>query len=151
MAKFNDTLNQIDPSVYLIKHNPDNGKLQRCKIYLKNCEDYYLSNKNQRNLIGGELVLDKKEYQYLGTNSDFKNIIENKNYNKLKFAKAIIYYDDGIEIKNSSDQNLLNIYQNKPGSRIFIINGELENLKINFNGYKFSNNLKKLDFHCLNL
>ena len=150
LTKFNDALNQIDPSVYLIKNNPDNGQFQRCKIYLKMCEDYYLSNANLLNLLEGELVLDEKEYQYLGTGLDFINIAEHKNYNKLKFAKAIIYYDDGIEIKNSSDQNLLNIYQNKPGSRIFIINGELENLKINFNGYKFSTPQKRSDLQKIN-
>jgi len=150
LAKFNDTLNQIDPSVYLIKHNLDNGQLQRCEIYLKMCEDYYLSNKNLQNLIGGELVLNKRIYQYLGKNLDFKNITEQKNYNKLKFGEATIYYDDGIEIKNNFDESLLDIYQNKPGSKIYIINGELENLKINFTGYKFSTTQKRLDLRKIN-
>ena len=69
-----DTLNEISPNVYLIKHNPNNGQLQRCKIYLKMCEDYYFSKDNLLDLIEGELVIDKKIYQYLGKSLDFKII-----------------------------------------------------------------------------
>ena len=150
LTKFNDALNQIDPNVYFIKHNPDNEQLQRCKIYLKMCEDYYFSADNLLNLLEGELVLNEKEYQYLGKSLDFKNIIEHKNYNKLKFKKTTIYYEDGIEIKNKSDENLLDIYQNKPRSRIYIINGKLENLKINFNGYKITSTQKRLGLQRIN-
>ena len=84
LNRFNDTLNKINPNIYLIKHNPDNGQLQRCKIYLKMCEDYYFSADNLLNLLEGELILDEKEYQYLGKSLDLKNIIEHKYYNKLK-------------------------------------------------------------------
>ena len=80
LTKFNDTLNEISPNVYLVKHNQDNGQLQRCKIYLKKCEYYYFSNNNLADLLGGELVLDKKVYQYLGKSLDFKkinNVMEN--------------------------------------------------------------------------
>ena len=135
-TKFNETLNEINPNVYLVRHNQDNGQLERCKIYLKMCEDYPFSSDNIADLLGGEFVLNKKIYQYLGKNLDFKNIIEHENYNKLKLEKATIFYDNGIQINNNIDQNLLEIYQNKPGSRIYIINGELENIAINFNGYK---------------
>ena len=74
LNRFNDTLNEINPNVYLVKHNPDNGQFQRCAIYLKKCEDYYFSSNSLLNLLEGELILDKKEYQYLGKSLDFKNI-----------------------------------------------------------------------------
>jgi hypothetical protein len=108
------------------------------------CEDYPFSSDNIADLLGGEFVLNKKIYQYLGKNLDFKNIIEHENYNKLKLGKATIFYDNGIQINNNIDQNLLEIYQNKPGSRIYIINGELENIAINFNGYKRSPEEKEI-------
>ena len=38
------------------------------------CEDYYFSSDNLLNLLEGKLILDKKEYQYLGKSLDFKNI-----------------------------------------------------------------------------
>ena len=72
-------------------------------------------------LLEGEFVLDEKVYQYLGNNLDFRNIIEHEDYNKLNFKKTTIFYDNGIEIDNNLDENLLNIYQKKPGSRIYII------------------------------
>ena len=143
-TKFNETLNEINPNVYLVRHNQDNGQLERCKIYLKMCEDYPFSSDNIADLLGGEFVLNKKIYQYLGKSLDFKNIIEHENYNKLKLGKATIFYDNGIQINNNIDQNLLEIYQNKPGSRIYIINGELENIAINFNGYKRSPEEKEI-------
>jgi hypothetical protein len=74
LDRFNETLNEISPNVYLVKHNPNNGQFQRCKIYLKMCEDYYFSSDNILNLLDGELILDEKEYQYLGKSLDFKNI-----------------------------------------------------------------------------
>ena len=144
LSRFNDTLNQIDPSVFLVKHNQSSGKLQRCKIYLEKCEDYSFSNENLLALLEGEFVLDEKVYQYLGNNLDFKNIIEHEDYNKLNFKKTTIFYDNGIEIDNNLDENLLNIYQKKPGSRIYIIGGTLENLIINFFGYKITENEKDL-------
>jgi hypothetical protein len=74
LDRFNETLNEISPNVYLVKHNPNNGQFQRCKIYLKMCEDYYFSSDNILNLLEGDLILDEKEYQYLGKSLDFKNI-----------------------------------------------------------------------------
>ena len=145
LTKFNNTLNEISPNVYLIKHNQDNGQLQRCEIYLKMCKDYSFSNDSFADLLGGEFVLNKRIYQYLGKNLDFKNIIEHENYNKLKLGEATAFYDNGIKIKNDINQNLLNIYQNKPGSRIYIINGELKNITINFNGYKKNSEEKELN------
>tara|TARA_Y100000590_G_scaffold296962_1_gene334616 strand:- start:5636 stop:7996 length:2361 start_codon:yes stop_codon:yes gene_type:complete len=136
LARFNNTLNEIDPSVFLVKFDQDSGQFQRCKIYLKNCENYSFSKENILNLLEGEFSLDAKMYQYLGNNLDFKSIINHKKYNQVKFKKATIFYDDGIELNNNLDKNILNIYQKKPGARIYIINGILENLTINFDGYK---------------
>ena len=81
----------------------------------------------------------------MGKSLDFKNITEQENYNKLKFGEATIFYDNGIQIKNNTNKNLLDIYQNTPGSRVYIINGKLENLLINFNGYKRTPKEKKLN------
>ena len=144
LNKFNDTLNQTDPNVFLVKHEKNTGKLQRCEIYLKNCEDYIFQKENLADLIEGEFLLDGKIYQYLGKNLDFKNIMENENYNKLKFKKSTIYYDNGIEVDNDLDNNLLNIYQKIPGSRIYMINGELNDLTINFIGNKIIKDGEKL-------
>ena len=30
LDKFNKTLNEVDPRVYLVKHSEENGNLQRC-------------------------------------------------------------------------------------------------------------------------
>jgi len=80
LTKFNETLNEIDPDVYLVKHSQNSEQLERCKIFLEACESYYFSNNNLQDLLGGELILDKKIYQYLGKSLDLKgisNVIEN--------------------------------------------------------------------------
>ena len=138
LNRFNDTLNEIDPNVFLVKHNDENGQLQRCKIYLKECEDHYFSNENLSDLLEGEFVLNKKIYQYLGKRLDFKNISDYEKYNRLDFGTSTIYYDEGITINSQPNENLLNIKQNKLGARIYIINGKLENLTINFDGHDTS-------------
>ena len=136
LAKFNETLNEVDPNVYLVKHSEDDDKLQRCKIFLQMCEDYNFSTENLSKLLEGELILNKKAYQYIGKSLNFENIITHKNYKKLNFKKTTIVYDEFIEIRQSSNGNQIDIYQNAPGSRVYLINGEIENLKINFHGYK---------------
>jgi DNA-binding protein len=145
LGRFNENLSEIDSNVYLVKHKQDNGQLQRCKIFLEMCQDYNFSTENLSDLLEGELILNKRAYQYLGKNLNFENIIKHRNYNKLKFKKSTIFYDNGIEIKKTSNENTLDIYQNAPGSRLYIINGEIENLKINFNGYKITEKEKELD------
>ena len=145
LGRFNENLSEIDSNVYLVKHKQDNGQLQRCKIFLEMCQDYNFSTENLSDLLEGKLILNKRVYQYLGKNLNFENIIKHRKYNKLKFKKSTIFYDNGIEIKKTSNENTLDIYQNTPGSRLYIINGEIENLKINFNGYKITEKEKELD------
>ena len=140
LDKFNKTLNEVDPNVYLVKHREDNGKLQRCKIFLEMCQDYNFSKENLTDLLEGELILNEQTYQYLGKNLNFENIVKHRNFNKLNFKNSTIFYDDGIEINQTSSENVLDIYQKSSGSRLYIIDGELENLKIKFNSYKSTSN-----------
>ncbi len=136
LDKFNQTLNEVDPNVYLVKHSEESGKLQRCKIFLEMCQDYNFSKENLTDLLEGELILNEQTYQYLGKSLNFESIIKQRNFNKLSFQNSTIFYDDGIEINQVSSENVLDIYQRSSGSRLYIINGELENLKIKFNSYK---------------
>ena len=141
LDKFNKTLNEVDPKVYLVKHSEENGNLQRCKIFLENCQDYNFSKENLTDLLEGELILNEQVYQYLGNNLNFENIIKHGNFNKLNFQNSKIFYEDGIEIKHNINSNILNIYQRFPGSRLYIINGELENINIKFNSYNLEENI----------
>ncbi len=144
LKNFSNSLKEVEPNVYLVKHNIENGNLQRCEIYLTVCEDYNFSKKSLLELLEGELTLNEQAYQYLGKNLNFENITKHKKYNKLKVNKSTIYYDNGIEIKNRPDENTIDVYQSIPGSRAYIINGEIENLKINFNGYEIKENNSEL-------
>ena len=100
------------------------------------CQDYNFSKENLTDLLEGELILNEQTYQYLGKSLNFESIIKQRNFNKLSFQNSTIFYDDDIEINQVSSENVLDIYQRSSGSRLYIINGELENLKIKFNSYK---------------
>ncbi len=136
LDKFNKTLNEVDPNVYLVKHSEESGKLQRCKIFLETCQDYNFSKENLTDLLEGDLILNEKLYQYLGNNLNFKNLTKHRNFNKLNFKNSTIFYEDDIEIKEIPSESKLDVYQKSPGSRLYIINGKLENFKIKFNSYK---------------
>ncbi len=138
LNRFTKTLSEIDPNVYLIKNNTDNEIFQRCKINLKSCEDYKLSKENLPDLLEGELEVDKRTYQYLGKNLNFENITKYKSYKKIKFRDTTIFYDEGIRLEDKHEEKILNIYQIKPGARLYFINGALEDLTINFKGYELS-------------
>ena len=140
LDKFNETLNEVDPNVYLVKHSEDTKRLQRCKIFLEMCQDYNFSPENLTDLLEGELILNDQVYQYLGKSLNFENIAKHRNYNKLNFQNSTIFYDDGIKINQTLNENVLDIYQQSSGSRLYIIGGELENLKIKFNSYKSTTN-----------
>ncbi len=148
LSGFSETLVEIDPNVYVVTNKQTSQKnniLQRCKINLQNCEDYSFSNDDLSELLEGELVLDKKIYQYLGNNQKFESLKKDKNYNKLELSEFTVFYENGIEIDNKQDQRILDINQKKPGSRLYIVNGKLEDILINFNGYNLSEDKKTLD------
>ena len=136
LDNFNKTLADIDNSVFLVKYESTKN-MQRCKIYLSQCEDYLFSDKNLTDLLEGELKINNYTYQFLGKNFNFENMVKYKGYNKKKFKNATIYYDDGINIK--IDNNNINIIQTKLGSKIFIKNGELIDTKIYFKALEKNN------------
>ncbi len=145
---FNKTLRKIDPDAYLVvnkKAEDNTNVLLRCRINFEDCEDFYFQNDNLSELLEGELILNKKVYQYFGKNLDFKNINLGKKYNKLETSEFAIFYESDIEIENKPNENILNITQNSPGSRVYILNGSLNNTTINFNGYELSKKTNKVD------
>jgi len=145
LTKFNKTLNEVDPEVYLVKNNEN--ILQRCKIFLKKCEDHNFSENNLSTLLEGELVLNNKAYQYIGDILNFENITNHKKYKKINFKDTTIIYDELVDIKKNSEENRIDIYQNFPGARVYFINGKIQNLIINFHGYKIKKEvLDKKDY-----
>ena len=137
ISQFSENIKEIEPSIYLVKNNLSKNNLQRCDINLENCEDYNFSQSNLSDLLEGELVLNERPYQYIGEELNLNKISSLNKMKQITFLKSQIFYEDGIEITNNNSKNL-DIIQNKPGSRIFIIGGELNNISINFNGYKIT-------------
>ena len=129
-------LNEINPNAYLIKHNTINDKFERCTIYLKDCKNYEFSKENVLKLLEGELKIKDSDYQYLGTNLNMNDLNQNKKYMSQNFNKSTIFYDDGIEIDVSSNDNKLVLNQTIAGSKAYIMGGKLENANLIFNGYK---------------
>ena len=132
LDKFNGTLNEVEPNVFLVKYNESNGNLQRCKIFLKDCEDYNFSQDNLTDLLEGELIINEKIYQFLGKSFNFDSIKKNRNFNKINFNDSKIFYEDGITVKIDKKNNSLEFIQDEVGSRAYIINGILSDLKIKF-------------------
>ena len=46
LNRFNSTIEDIDPNTYLITHNNEKDKFERCKIFLKDCKLYNFSNQD---------------------------------------------------------------------------------------------------------
>ncbi len=140
LNKFNATLNDTDSDVILVKHNEKNGSLQRCKIFLSGCKDFNFTQNNLTDLLEGELVLDENLYQYLGNSLNFENIRKYRNFNKMNIKDTSLYYEDGITIKTNIENDNLEIIQTQVGSRAYLIGGNLNNLKIKYQGKKMINN-----------
>ncbi len=142
MSRFNKTLTEIDPSVYLIKHSSNSGTLQRCEIYMTNCIDLNISKINLPVLLEGELVIKDKIYQYVGHELDFSNLFGNKNYKVMDLNFTKIFYEKDIIIESDIEKKIINIYQENPEARLYFIGGKLEDITLNFFGNNLKQNLK---------
>ena len=121
-------------------------KFLKCEIYLKNCKNYLISNKDLVNLLEGELKIDNINYQYVGKYIDI-NLLNNSHKENFKlFKNTQIFYEDGINIKFSEFNDLITINQTKLGSRVYFINGSLKNISIIFNGINVPENEIKNSF-----
>ena len=74
---------------------------------------------------------------------NFKNIIKQNKYNELKIKNSTIFFDNGVDIKISQNEDIVDVYQNKMNSRLYIIGGVLENLTINYYGKKITEDSTK--------
>tara|TARA_X000001036_G_scaffold438960_1_gene488309 strand:+ start:1766 stop:4135 length:2370 start_codon:yes stop_codon:yes gene_type:complete len=145
LNKFNKNLSEIDTKVYLIKHSDE--EMVKCKIYLEDCKFYKILDKDLVSLLEGELKVNNAHYQYIGKNIDLNNLNTSKEYKSKNFLKSTIFYENGIEVEMNIEKNILKINQTKIGSRAYIINGDLEDISIIFNGI----NIPKSEPNATNL
>ena len=150
LSKFNNVLNEIDPNALLIKHDEKDNRLQKCKIFLKECKNLLINDDQLTSLLEGELKIDDTNYQYLGQNFDIKFLTENQGYEKkLNLGKTSIFYEKGIDVQLDEDSKVIKINQNQAGAKIYFINGELKNYTIIYQGLditKGENNFNLLEF-----
>ena len=52
MDKFNTNMEEIDPNVYIVKYNSEKN-LERCKIYLEDCQIFKPQGEQLSNLLEG--------------------------------------------------------------------------------------------------
>ena len=145
LNRFNNTIEDIDPNTYLIRHNYEKDKFERCKIFLKDCKLYNFSNQDLTNLLEGELKIDNTNYQYLGSSLKLENLNKKDLLKKIKINNSQIFYEEGIKINFNKKNNLVQIIQSKPGSKAYFIDGNLKNLDIVFDGYKIFQDDKNFD------
>lgn len=134
-STYNKNITDLNLDLYLVKHNKYEDNMKKCQIDLKNCEDFNVSEFNLPSLLEGELKMANKAHQYIGNNLDIKKIQYYGNYKNLKLNDTNIFYQNGIEINISQDKKLIIINQNKPEAKLYLIGGEIENVKIEFNGF----------------
>ena len=132
------SIKKIDPEIQLIKQS-NNNSFEVCQEFF-NCKKKYLTPKQTTSMLEGELIIEGIEHQYLGKVTAKNNLIKNLNYNYINFKNSEFYYEDEISFKYDENKNEFNIFQNKPGARAFFINGQLEDVTINF----FGNYKKKI-------
>jgi len=140
---------------YIFTNNSQNKKVSNKKFYLlepcnknlndcisKDLKNFDLNNeKYLKNLIESKLNIENYDYQFLGVNFNTELINESKlRFKSVRLSNTHFYFEDGIEFEIKDE--ILNIYQNKEGSRSFFKGGGLKNIKINYYGFK-DNNLTK--------
>ena len=137
---------------YVFTKNSQNKKISNKKFYLlepcnknlndcivENVKNFDLNNKKYlKDLIESRLNIGNYDYQFIGVNFDTELINESKlRFKNIKLSNTYFYFEDGTEIEMK--EKILNIYQNKKGSRSFFKGGSLKDIKINYYGFKDDN------------
>ena len=76
------SLKNIDPNIHVVRHLKEKSEISNfegCKVETLSCEKLSLNNELFTDLIGGNLNINNKEYQYLGKNAYKVNFINEKN------------------------------------------------------------------------
>jgi len=143
-SKYYSSLSEVAPNTYIVKFKEESNSkenFEKCNLEKLKCENFILNLEQELDLLEGALTIKNKEYQYVGYNLYNNEIKTNNLYKNVKIDNSSLYYNNGIDIDYSEDKKILNINQRLPGARAFFLNGNLNNLEINFNGYdhKLSN------------
>ncbi len=144
LENFHKNLNENYPQTYLIKNNFDISNFQKCEIFLENCLDINLSPLELSSLLEGDLSENDSFIQYLGSDFNFNRNFDYNKYKKINFKNINIFYEDGISLIFDEENNSINIKQELIGAKIFFINGELYDTKINFEGFNLKNSDQKI-------
>lgn len=123
---------KIGKDIKIIKINKDN-EFEACSDF-QSCEVITLSKEDLRNLLRAELEMKNQPYQFVGKIYADKDFINDLNFKFQKYKNTNILYDSDIKIAIKEDINEIDIFQNKENAKIVFLNGNLENIKINFNG-----------------
>ena len=74
-------------------------------------------------------------FQYIGKNLNLDNLYRNDYFKKLNLNNIEVYYEDGVKVTIDESKKIIEIKQVKSGAKIYLINGELDDFKINYNGF----------------
>ena len=132
--KYYKSLYDVNPNVFLVQQSLKNDSFKRCEIKTLNCVDFNFSEKQLISLVEGDLVENKKEYQYIGKNVNKNKLLISSDYEKVEFQNTNFYFDKNITFDYDANKKEFNIFQKKNGARAFFHKGELKDIVINFNG-----------------
>ena len=132
LENFNKNIKEINPKTILVKK--DNNAFYKCEIYLENCVIYDILDNDLIQLLEGELIKKKINYQFIGQNTDLNYLSLKQDKNIQNFLKTTIFFDKGIDLEVDQNKNIITINQKDIGARAYIINGSLEDTTIIFNG-----------------
>ena len=128
-----NTTNLNSKFVKLLDKDRDMIILESCDVITSICEkrDYNFYNIDDiselRSILESTLI-DKKYFYEI----DPFIKIDDPNIKIFKVQNTDLVYSDDIDINYDKENDVLNIFQKKEGSRIFFKNGSLKNITINF-------------------
>ena len=146
LNKFNENMREIDPNAYIVKYNSKNKNLERCKIYLVDCQIFKPTRDQLSNLLEGELRINNTNYQYIGSDINLDNLNKkDEPFTIIDLKTSLLFLEKGIQFEKNEDENIFKLSQNIPGAKAYFIGGNLENYQIIFEGKNIVEDNKKFD------
>ena len=137
---FNTNLKKLHPETYLIKQKLNSEKFEKCKVFFENCTDVNFSTSDLSSLLEGDLKIKNASIKYVGRELNLKYLYDLTKYKKITLNNTSIFYESGVDLSINHLDKIIDINQNQSGSKIYLINGDLKDFKINYKGYNIDKN-----------
>jgi len=128
-------LEELNINYQFIKFDNDNKSYFTCEKKIENCiKKINFNEKDEQKLLEGDLIIDNKYFKYMPTNRESKKQYKKILINDNLFNNVLFYHNGLIDYEYDKYNKLFIINQKDIHGRAFFSGGNINEIKIRFEG-----------------